>query len=41
MRWLAVSVIVASETFRKLRGYKGVQERVAALRGRGAKRKVA
>jgi transposase-like protein len=32
MRWVAVSLIEASKTFRKLRGYKGMPILVAALR---------
>ena len=39
MRWLAVSLIEASKTFRKLRGYKDIPKLVAALRAHDAKLK--
>ena len=32
LRWLAVALVEASKTFRKLRGYKGMPKLVAALR---------
>ena len=32
LRWLAVALIEASKTFRKLRGYRGMPKLVAALR---------
>jgi transposase-like protein len=37
LRWLAVALIEASKTFRKLRGYKGMPKLVAALRAHDAK----
>lgn len=37
LRWLAVSLIEASKTFRKLRGYKAMPKLVAALRAHDAK----
>ena len=37
MRWLAIAVIEASKTFRKLRGHKGMPKLVAALRAHDAK----
>ncbi len=37
MRWLAVAVIEASKTFRKLRGHTGMPKLVAALRAHDAK----
>ena len=39
MRWLAIAVIEASKTFRKLRGHKGMPKLVAALRAHDAKLK--
>lgn len=41
MRWLAVALIEASKTFRKLRGYKGMPKLVAALRAHDKKLKPA
>lgn len=41
LRWLAVALIEASKTFRKLRGYKGMPKLVAALRAHEAKLKPA
>ena len=35
--WLAVALIEAAKTFRKLRGYKGMPKLVAALRAHDAK----
>jgi transposase-like protein len=37
LRWLAVALIEASKTFRKLRGHKGMPKLVAALRAHDAK----
>ena len=37
LRWLAVALMEASKTFRKLRGYKGIPKLVAALRAHDAK----
>jgi transposase-like protein len=37
LRWLAVSLIEASKTFRKLRGYAGMPKLVAALRAHDVK----
>ena len=37
LRWLAVALVEASKTFRKLRGYKGMPKLVAALRAHDAK----
>jgi hypothetical protein len=37
LRWLAVSLIEASKTFRKLRGHAGMPKLVAALRAHDAK----
>lgn len=39
MRWLAIAVIEASKTFRKLRGHTGMPKLVAALRAHDAKLK--
>ena len=39
LRWLAVALIEASKTFRKLRGHKGMPKLVAALRAHDAKLK--
>lgn len=36
LRWLAVALVEASKTFRKLRGYKGMPTLVAALRAHDA-----
>lgn len=36
LRWLAVALIEAAKTFRKLRGYKGMPKLVAALRAHDA-----
>ena len=41
IRWLAVSVIEAAKTFRKLRGHKGMPKLAAALRAHDAKLKPA
>jgi len=41
LRWLAVALIEASKTFRKLRGYKGMPKLVAALRAHDRKLKPA
>ena len=41
LRWLAVAVIEASKTFRKLRCHKGMPKLVAALRAHDAKLKSA
>ncbi len=41
MRWLAVALIEASKTFRKLRGYRGMPKLVAALRAHDKKLKPA
>jgi putative transposase len=37
LRWLAVALIEASKTFRKLRGHKGMPKLIAALRAHDAK----
>jgi transposase-like protein len=37
LRWLAVSLIEAAKTFRKLRGYKGMPKLVSALRAHDTK----
>jgi putative transposase len=37
LRWLAVALIEASKSFRKLRGYKGMPKLIAALRAHDAK----
>lgn len=37
LRWLAVALLEASKTFRKLRGYKGMPKLVAALRAHDTK----
>src|SRR5262245_51360294 len=37
LRWLAVSLIEASKSFRKLRGYAGMPKLVAALRAHDVK----
>jgi len=37
LRWLAVALVEASKTFRKLRGHKGMPKLVAALRAHDAK----
>ena len=37
LRWLAVALIEAAKTFRKLRGYVGMPKLVAALRAHDAK----
>ena len=37
LRWLAVSLLEAAKTFRKLRGYKAMPLLVAALRDHDAK----
>jgi transposase-like protein len=39
LRWLAVALVEASKTFRKLRGHKGMPKLVAALRAHDAKLK--
>ena len=41
LRWLAVALIEASKTFRKLRGHKGMPKLVAALRAHDRKLKPA
>ena len=37
LRWLAVALVEAAKTFRKLRGHKGMPKLVAALRAHDAK----
>ena len=37
LRWLAISLVEASKTFRKLRGYAGMPKLLAALRAHDAK----
>ena len=39
LRWLAISLAEASKTFRKLRGYSGMPNLIAALRAHDAKLK--
>jgi putative transposase len=39
LRWLAVSLVEASKTFRRLRGYSGMPKLIAALRAHDAKLK--
>ena len=37
MQWLAVALVEATKTFRKLRGHRGISKLVAALRAHDAK----
>jgi len=37
LRWLAVSLVEASKTFRRLRGHSGMPKLIAALRAHDAK----